>query len=52
MIIERNVLFVVLVLSFQDDVMSHLSLYDVKYEARREKTKREIFLAEIDLVVP
>ena len=53
MIIERNVVFMVQsVLRFQGDVMSQLSFSDVEYGAKRKKTKREIFLAEMDSVVP
>jgi len=32
--------------------MSQLSFSDVEYGAKRKKTKREIFLAEMDSVVP
>jgi transposase, IS5 family len=53
MIIERNAVFMVqTVLRFQGDVMSQLSFSDVEYGAKRKKTKREIFLAEMDSVVP
>ncbi len=53
MIIERNgVLMVQSVLGFQGDVMSQLSFSDVEYGAKRKKTKREIFLAEMESVVP
>ena len=53
MIIERNAVFIVQpVLRFQGDVMSQLSFSDVEYGAKRKKIMREIFLAEIDSVVP
>ena len=53
MIIERNVVFMVQsVLRFQGGDMSQLSFSDVEYGAKRKKTKREIFLAEMDSVVP
>ena len=53
MIIERNgVLLVQSELGFQGDVMSQLSFSDVEYGAKRKKTKREIFLAEMESVVP
>jgi hypothetical protein len=53
MIIERKVLGMVQsVLGFQGDVMSQLSFSDVEYGAKRKKTKREIFLAEMDSIVP
>jgi len=32
--------------------MSQLSFSDVEYGAKRKKTKREIFLAEMDSLVP
>ncbi|CAM8624825.1 hypothetical protein MCEMIE11_00272 [Burkholderiales bacterium] len=32
--------------------MSQLSFSDVEYGAKRKKTKREIFLAEMESVVP
>ena len=40
------------VLGFQGDDLSQLSFSDVEYGAKRKKTKREIFLAEMDSVVP
>jgi hypothetical protein len=53
MIIERNgVLMVQSILQFQGDEMSQLSFSDVEYGAKRKKTKREIFLAEMDSVAP
>ena len=53
MIIEHKALGMVQsVLGFQGDVMSQLSFSDVEYGAKRKKTKREIFLAEMDSVVP
>ena len=53
MIIERKAFGMVQsVLRFQGDVMSQLTFSDVEYGARRKKTKREIFLAEMDSVVP
>ena len=53
MIIEHKALGMVQsVLEFHRDVMSQLSFSDVEYGAKRKKTKREIFLAEMDSVVP
>jgi len=53
MIIEHKALGMVQsVLRFQGDVMSQLSFSDVEYGAKRKKTKREIFLAEMESVVP
>jgi hypothetical protein len=53
MIIEHKALGMVQsVLGFQGDVMSQLSFSDVEYGAKRKKTKREMFLAEMDYVVP
>jgi IS5 family transposase len=53
MIIEHKALGMVQsVLGFQGDVMSQLSFSDVEFGAKRKKTKREIFLAEMDSVVP
>ena len=53
MIIACNgVLMIQTAAGFQGDVMSQLSLSDVEHRAKRKKTKREIFLAEMDLVVP
>ncbi len=53
MIIEHKAFGMVQsVLGFQGDGMSQLSFSDVEYGAKRKKTKREIFLAEMDSVVP
>ena len=53
MIIERKAFGMVQsVLRFQGGDMSQLSFSDVEYGAKRKKTKREIFLAEMDSVVP
>jgi transposase, IS5 family len=53
MIIEHKSLGMVKsVLGFRGDVMSQLSFSDVEYGAKRKKTKREIFIAEICCVVP
>ena len=53
MIIEHKALGMVQsVLGFQGDGMSQLSFSDVEYGAKRKKTKREIFLAEMESVVP
>jgi IS5 family transposase len=53
MIIEHKALGMVQsALGFQGDVMSQLSFSDVEYGVKRKKTKREIFLAEMDSVVP
>jgi IS5 family transposase len=53
MIIEHKALGMVRsVLGCQGDVMSQLSSSDVEYGAKCKKTKREIFLAEMDSVVP
>ena len=53
MIIERKAFGMVQsVLRFQGGDMSQLSFSDVEYWAKRKKTKREIFLAEMDSVVP
>ena len=52
MIIEHKALGMVhSILGFQGDVMSQLIFADVEYGATRKKTKREIFLAEMDSVV-
>ena len=40
------------VLGSERDVMSQLSFSDVEFRAKRKKTKREIFLDEMDSVVP
>ena len=40
------------VLRRHGDVMSQLSFSDVEYGVKRKKTKRGIFLAEMDSVVP
>ena len=53
MIIEHKALGMVQsVLGFQGVVMSQLSFSDVEYGAKRMKTKRKIFLAEMDSLVP
>ena len=53
MIIEHNALGMVqCVLGFQGGVMSQLSFSDVEYGAKRKKTKLEIFLSEMESVVP
>jgi hypothetical protein len=53
MIIEHNALGMVQpVLEFQGDMMSRFSFSDVEYGAKRKKTNREIFLTEMESVVP
>jgi hypothetical protein len=53
MIIERNAVFIIhSALRFQGNVISQLSFSDEEYGVKRKKTKREIFLAEMELVVP
>ena len=53
MIIEHKALGMVQsVLGFQGGVMSELNFSDMEYGAKRKKTKRDIFLPEMESMVP
>lgn len=53
MIIEGNAVFMGQpLLRFQKDMFSQLRFSDVEYGAKRKQTNREIFLAEMESMLP